>query len=103
MLISRPKVGELQVKVELKYCGICHSDAHVGLNQCGGCKYPAVTGHESCGTVVEVGTKVSKVKVGDNVGIGVIHDSCMECTCCGEGDEQYCEKGVVEAYDSYKD
>ena len=54
------------------------------------------------GIVVEVGSSVQKFKVGDKVGVGVIHDCCMECEMCKEGEEQYCEKGMVEAYDSGK-
>jgi len=55
--------------------------------------YPIVPGHELCGTVTEVGPKVTKVKVGDNVGVGCIVDSCLECVTCDAGHEQYCEKG----------
>ena len=90
--INRPKVGDFDVKFELHYCGVCHSDVHIGLNHLGGCPYPVVPGHELAGKVVEVGSKVTKVKVGDNVGVGVISDSCLLETCrnCRIGDEQYC-------------
>ena len=46
-----------------------------------------VPGHELAGTVVEIGSKVSKVKVGDNVGVGCIKDCCLECEYCKKGDE----------------
>ena len=42
------------------YCGICHSDCHVGKAELGGCTYPFVGGHELLGRVVEVGPKVTK-------------------------------------------
>jgi uncharacterized zinc-type alcohol dehydrogenase-like protein len=62
-----------------------------------------VPGHELIGTVVEVGSNVTKVKVGDNVGVGCIIDSCLECGACERGDEMYCEKGGhVHTYNSMK-
>lgn len=101
--INRPKVGEFDVKFEMKYCGVCHSDCHLGLNHLGGSMYPMVAGHELCGTVVEVGAKVTKVKVGDNVGVGCIADACLGCDTCKGGDEQYCEKGGnTHTYNSMK-
>jgi len=71
----------------MKYCGICHTDCHLGNNDMGFSMYPLVAGHELCGTVVEVGSKVTKVAVGDNVGVGCIVDSCLECGNCLLGDE----------------
>lgn len=65
--------------------------------------YPMVPGHELVGTVVEVGSKVTKVKVGDNVGVGCIIDSCLDCDTCKNGDQQYCEKGgSTHTYNSLK-
>lgn len=59
--ISRPKVTDYQVKFEMLYAGICHSDCHCGRNDWGGCVYPFVGGHELLGKVVEVGGNVTKV------------------------------------------
>jgi len=91
--INRAKVGEFDVKFEVLYCGVCHSDVHIGCNHLGGSTYPLVPGHELAGKVVEVGSKVTKVQVGDNVGVGVISDSCLDCRNCTLGDEQYCIGG----------
>lgn len=93
MWINRPKVGDFDVKFEMMYCGVCHSDCHLGNNDMGSSIYPIVTGHELVGTVVEVGSKVTKVKVGENVGVGCIIDSCLDCGNCNNGDENYCENG----------
>lgn len=55
--------------------------------------YPIVPGHEMMGIVEEVGAKVTKVKVGDKVGIGCLCDACFKCASCKGGEEQYCEVG----------
>jgi len=94
MKINRPKPeGEYDVKMEMLYCAVCHSDLTVGLNHLAKTMYPFVGGHELIGRVVEIGSKVTKVKVGDNVGVGVIADSCLNCNSCEIGDEPYCLGG----------
>jgi len=85
--INRAKVTDYDVKFEMLYCGICHSDCHIGLNHFGNCVYPCVPGHELLGKVTEIGTKVTKVKVGDHVGVGCFVDACLECEQCKNGDE----------------
>ena len=64
--------------------------------------YPVVPGHELVGTVSEVGSGVRKVQVGDDVAVGCIRDSCLECLPCSEGHENYCDNGFVHTYNSLK-
>ncbi len=59
-----------------------------------------VPGHEIVGTVIKVGSEVSKWKVGDTVGVGVFIDSCRECNPCKTGEEQYCENGMTGTYNA---
>ena len=76
MWINRPNCTDYDVKFDLKYSGICHSDVHLGHNDLGISIYPMVPGHELIGVVTEVGPKVTKFKPGDAVGVGVIIDTC---------------------------
>jgi uncharacterized zinc-type alcohol dehydrogenase-like protein len=59
-----------------------------------------VPGHEILGRVSEVGSGVTKFKVGDLVGVGCFVDSCRHCEACDEGIEQYCEEGMVGTYNA---
>lgn len=102
LLIPRPKVTDFAVKFELLYCGICHSDIHVGLDDFGSTAYPFVPGHELLGKVTEVGAKVTKFKVGDTVGVGCFVDACLDCEMCKAGDENYCLKGFTGTYNGTK-
>ena len=54
-----------------------------------------VPGHEVAGVVSKVGDKVTKFKVGDNVGIGCYVDTCRECTNCRTALDNYCDKMVT--------
>lgn len=99
---DRRDVGNFDVQIEIKYCGVCHSDLHQARNEWGGSKYPMVPGHEIVGIVIKVGPKVSRYKVGDSVGVGCFVDSCRDCSSCRENLEQYCERGLIGTYNSYE-
>jgi uncharacterized zinc-type alcohol dehydrogenase-like protein len=88
------------VQIDILFCGVCHSDLHTARNEWGGTAYPVVPGHEIIGRVGRVGSKVSKFKAGDLVGVGCMVDSCRACASCKEGLEQYCEKGNTGTYNS---
>lgn len=83
--------------IEVKACGICHSDIHMIDNDWALSKYPLVPGHEVVGEVVEVSSSVSHLKVGDRVGVGWQGAACMECPACRRGDENLCKdsKGLI--------
>ena len=97
---ERRDPGPHDVVVEIEFCGICHSDIHQVRGEWGNSKYPMVPGHEIVGKVSAVGSEVKRFKAGDAAAVGVIVDSCRECENCKAGEEQYCEKGAVETYNS---
>ena len=98
---DRRDPGPDDVAIEIKYCGVCHSDLHVARNELGGgTPYPIVPGHEIAGVVTAVGGNVSRFKVGDRVGVGCMVDSCRTCAACQEGEEQYCVPGMTQTYGS---
>ena len=79
------------VVIEILYCGVCHSDLHQARNDWGNSIYPMVPGHEIIGRVASVGPDVTRFKLGDQVGVGCMVDSCQHCAACEQGLEQYCE------------
>ena len=97
---ERRAVGPDDVQIDILFCGVCHSDLHQVKNEWGGSQYPMVPGHEIVGTVLSVGTNVTKFKVGDLVGVGVMVDSCKTCKTCTQDLEQYCEEGFVGTYNN---
>jgi len=88
------------VVIEILFCGVCHSDIHNARNDWGGAKYPMVPGHEIVGRVTHVGADVKRFKVGDQVGVGCLVDSCQQCPACERGDENYCKEMVLTYADS---
>ena len=98
--IERREPGPYDVLIDIKFCGVCHSDVHQVKDDWGGAIYPMVPGHEIAGIVEKVGEKVTKFKAGDRVGVGCMVDSCKECGSCADGDENYCEKGNIQTYNA---
>jgi alcohol dehydrogenase (NADP+) len=96
--IARRDLGEHDVLIDIKFCGICHSDIHQVKDEWGGSIFPMVPGHEIAGVVAEVGSGVQKLSLGDRVGVGCLVDSCGECEYCKAGEEQFCTKGAVPTY-----
>ncbi|WP_379088652.1 NAD(P)-dependent alcohol dehydrogenase [Pedobacter sp. UC225_65] len=99
--LDRREPGADDVEIKILYSGVCHSDIHTARNEWGGTMYPVVPGHEIVGKVTRVGSAVSKFKVGDTVGVGCFVDSCGHCNNCKDHQEQYCENGHTQTYNSY--
>jgi L-iditol 2-dehydrogenase len=105
--VEEPKCGPKQVKVEIAYCGVCGTDLHV-LHDTFRNFPPVILGHEFAGTVVEVGSEVETVSVGDRVaGLGATAVTCGECEYCRVGYFIFCSRrrgmghGVNGAFTRY--
>jgi uncharacterized zinc-type alcohol dehydrogenase-like protein len=88
------------VRIDILFCGVCHSDLHTARGEWPGTVYPVVPGHEIVGRVADVGSAVTGFKVGELVGVGCMVDSCQHCASCAEGLEQFCEQGMVGTYNA---
>jgi uncharacterized zinc-type alcohol dehydrogenase-like protein len=97
---NRRKPNENDVVIDIKFCGICHSDIHQAKSEWFPGIYPMVPGHEIAGVVREVGSKVSKYKIGDHVGVGCFIDSCRTCENCHNELDNYCLNGNNLTYNS---
>ena len=86
------------VAIEILYSGVCHSDLHTVNGDWGPQPYPLVPGHEIVGVVTAVGEDVKNYKVGQNVAVGCMVDSCQECDQCHHHEEQFCRNGMTPTY-----
>jgi alcohol dehydrogenase (NADP+) len=96
--IARREPGDRDVRVEILFCGICHSDLHQVRNEWSGAMptvYPCVPGHEIVGRVTDVGAAVKGFHPGDLVGVGCMVDSDGTCSECLAGLEQFCPNSVL--------
>ena len=97
---ERRDTGTRDVRIDILFCGVCHSDLHTARGEWPGTVYPCVPGHEIVGRVIEAGADVTGFRTGDLVGVGCMVDSCQQCASCAEGLEQYCNSGMTGTYNS---
>ena len=97
LTIPRRDVLASDVKIDILFCGICHSDVHFARAEWDVMPpiYPCVPGHEIVGRVAEVGSDVTGFKLGDLVGVGCLVDSDGTCESCKDGEEQFCPNSVL--------
>ncbi|AXV81656.1 NAD(P)-dependent alcohol dehydrogenase [Ralstonia solanacearum] len=99
-IFERREVRANDVAIDILFCGVCHTDLHLARNHGGFTSYPIVPGHEIIGRVRQVGSEVTRFKVGDMVGVGCMVDSCQHCKPCLNGWEQDCVEGSTFTYNS---
>lgn len=98
--VKEPQVKDDTVKIKVKWCGICGSDLHEYLtgpifipvdhpHPITGEMAPVIMGHEFSGEVVDIGKKVTNVKIGDRVVVEPM-DVCGKCPACLEGKYNLC-------------
>lgn len=98
--IERRELHNKDVLIEIDFCGVCHTDLHFVNNDWGMTEYPVVPGHEIVGKITDVGSSVSKFKIGDTAAIGCMVNACGKCESCKTGNEQYCHAGFTATYNS---
>jgi alcohol dehydrogenase (NADP+) len=86
------------VRIDIRYCGVCHSDLHQARNDWRNTVYPCLPGHEIVGQVAAVGPEVKRYRPGDWVAVGCLVDSCRDCVECNAGREVFCRKGATLTY-----
>jgi propanol-preferring alcohol dehydrogenase len=91
--IVEPGAGQVRIRVEA--CGICHTDAATIMGNYPGLTLPRVPGHEVVGRIEAVGSGVSKWKIGQRVGVGLIAGEDGVCEPCRRGDSVNCQNPVV--------
>jgi S-(hydroxymethyl)glutathione dehydrogenase / alcohol dehydrogenase len=77
--LAEPQRGE--VLVQLKACGVCHTDLYTASGADPSGYAPTVLGHEGAGVVVRVGDGVKDVVEGDHV-VTLFSPQCRECEHC---------------------
>ena len=92
--VDRPTLSGDEVLIQVEACGACHSDVHVADGDwtqfAGIVKRPLILGHEIAGRVVEIGSRVRDLQLGDLVGVPWIYWSCGQCEFCRDGSENLC-------------
>jgi propanol-preferring alcohol dehydrogenase len=98
MEIAVPQPGDRQVLLKVRTCGVCRTDLHIIDGELDQPKLPLILGHEIVGTVVEVGSGVSDLQVGERVGVPWLGWTDQQCRYCQRGQENLCDGALFTGY-----
>lgn len=91
-----PRQGE--VRVQVRCCGLCHTDLHTVEGDLPLPRLPLIPGHQIVGIVDALGPGVRTLKEGDRVGIPWLHSTCGQCDYCRRGLENLCNTAQFTGY-----
>jgi (R,R)-butanediol dehydrogenase/meso-butanediol dehydrogenase/diacetyl reductase len=105
---EQAKLGRGEVRLRVRCAALCHTDFNEYLHgplyisqkphPRSGRSIPIVIGHEFSGEVVETGSDVCTVRVGDRVAVNAV-DSCRQCSHCHHGQYQLCRSAAYIGFD----
>ena len=87
-----PRPKEDEVLINVKTCGVCHTELDEIEGRTPPAFYPMIPGHQVVGRIIEVGSRVTLHKIGDRVGVAWIFDTCGKCDFCQTGHENLCSQ-----------
>jgi len=93
-----PRPGAGQIRIDVEACALCRTDLHVIDGELTEPKLPLVCGHQIAGTVAELGDNVTKLAVGDRVGVPWLGWTCGTCEYCTTGRENLCRSARFTGY-----
>jgi len=96
--VEKPVPGAGEVLIQVKACGVCHTDLHLAAGEWRLHKLPLVPGHEAVGVVEAVGPGVTNFQAGDRAGVPWIYSACGACEYCTSDREPLCPAVVVTGF-----
>ncbi len=85
-----PQINKNEALIKISACGVCHTELDEIEGRIQPINLPVIPGHQIVGRVIEIGSEVNKLRIGDRVGIGWINSACGKCEYCKSGLENLC-------------
>lgn len=98
MELSVPLPGPEQVLIRVHACGVCRTDLHILDAELPNPKLPLIPGHEIVGTVVQIGNRADRFRMGDRVGVPWLGYTCNHCRYCRKAQENLCDRPLFTGY-----
>lgn len=91
---TSPNLGLFDCLIRVRACGICLSDLHMINDDWNMSSFPLVPGHEVIGEIVDRGSQVTHLDIGERIGVGWQRSSCLQCQDCLEQNENLCAQAT---------
>lgn len=98
-IVADPEPGPHDLLLEVKVCGVCHTELDEIEGRTPPRQLPRVLGHQVIGRVVDRGREATRVATGARVGVAWIHSACGACRHCLAGNENLCPDFVATGRD----
>ena len=89
--METPTLRANEIRIQVRVCGVCHTDLHTVEGEIALPKLPVIPGHQIVGMVDQTGRDVTRFRVGDRVGVPWLNWTCGVCDFCKRGQENLCE------------
>lgn len=90
--VPKPTAGENELRLRVRFCGLCHTDLHTVEGELELPKLPLIPGHQIVGDVESLGPGARRFREGERVGIAWLRRACGACGHCRNGSENLCDK-----------
>jgi alcohol dehydrogenase, propanol-preferring len=98
--IDTPRAGPGEVRVKVNVCAVCRTDLHIIEGDLEVHKVPVIPGHQIVGRVDETGAGVTRLRVGQRIGMGWLQHVDGTCRFCRRGRENLCRDSRYTGYDA---
>lgn len=96
--LPKPEPGLDEVRLQVKVCGVCHTDLHTVEDDLPQVRLPIIPGHQVVGIVEKRGEKAERFNEGDRVGVAWLYSTDETCRFCRRGNENLCENARFTGY-----
>jgi alcohol dehydrogenase, propanol-preferring len=90
--LSDPAPGEGELLIEVRTCGVCHTELDEIEGRMPPPRLPIILGHQVVGRVAALGAGTAAFRLGDRVGVAWIFSADGKCEFCRRGEENLCEQ-----------
>lgn len=96
-----PSLAPFEILLQISHCGLCHSDIHLIDDDWNRSKYPLVPGHEVIGNIIQKGSSVETLAIGQRVGVSWLRSACLNCPLCLSGETNICPQKTTSCNGHY--
>ncbi len=99
--VEIPVPGPAQVRLNIQYCGICHTDLHIAEGEIHPPRLPIIPGHQVVGVIDALGEGASGtgLQIGQRVGVPWLHATDRTCKYCLQGSDNLCPQAKFTGFD----
>ncbi len=96
--VPMPEFGGEDILIRIHVCGVCHTDLHTIEGELPDVKLPIIPGHQIVGIVEKMGSKASRFKKEDRVGVAWLYSAEEDCKYAQQGKENLCDNARFTGY-----